>query len=341
MPDSLSPPGRFSVETLRILGCPMECGLGVRGTAMGPAAFRTAGLLDSLRDLGHHVVDHGDASPGVDHGDASPVSGPGFDTAGNAALMPPRWQEVRGWTRGLAAASFDLAQAGGIPVFLGGDHALSFGTVAGIARHCASQGRRLAVLWLDAHADFNTPRSSLTGNMHGMPTAFLTGEPSLQPLLEPGRFTPLPPSALHLFGLRSVDREERRRLSAARVHCTDMRAIDESGIAAPLRAVLEPLEDQDVHLHVSLDADLLDPSLAPGVGVAVPGGATYREAHLIMEILHESGLVGSLDVVELNPFLDERGRTARVLTELVASLFGRTVLDRPAARTRALEAGAS
>ena len=325
LPSGLLPAGPITTETIRLLGCPMECGVGVRGTAMGPASFRTAGLIEALRDLGHDVFDHGDIT-GVEATPCEPMLG------------LERWSEVRAWTRRLAAASFDLARAGGVPVFLGGDHAIAFGTIAGIARHCRAQARPLAVLWLDAHADFNAPHSSPSGNMHGMPTAFLTGEPSLQALLDPGEFVPLAASSLSLFGLRSVDREERRRLVAAGVQCTDMRAIDESGVAAPLRALLGRLEGQGVHLHVSLDADLLDPSLAPGVGVAVPGGATYREAHLIMEILHESGLLGSLDVVELNPFLDERGRTARVLTELVASLFGRIVLDRPAARTRAVEA---
>ena len=143
---------------------------------------------------------------------------------------------------------------------------------------------------------------------------------------------------MHLFGLRSVDREERRRVAAAGIGCTDMRMIDEFGVAALLRRILGQLGD--AHLHVSLDADFLDPAQAPGVGTAVPGGASYREAHLVMEMLHDSGLVGSVEVAELNPFLDERGRTARLLTELVASLFGRSVLDRPASRTRAIEPGA-
>ena len=328
MPDSLSPPAPLNAQTIRILGCPLECGLGVRGTGMGPAAFRTAGLIEALRDLGHEVRDHGDVP--TPHVEAAEASLPGTRN----------FPEVRAWSRRLADAAFDLAQAGGVPVFLGGDHALAFGTVAGIARHCRARGRELAVLWVDAHADFNAPHSSPSGNMHGMPTAFLTGDPSLQALFDPGEFVPLPYEALHLFGLRSVDREERRRLAATGIHCTEMRSLDEVGVAAPLRALLATLAARpNVHLHVSFDADLLDPTLAPGVGVAVPGGATTREAHLIMELLHESGLVGSVDVVELNPFLDERGRTARLLTELLASLFGRVVLDRPAARTLAVDTG--
>ncbi len=322
------PPDIAVPSLIRVLGCPIECGSGVGGPLMGPAAFRTAGLLDALRDLGHGVTDHGDVPPPPPLLQESPDC--------------RRWGEVQGWTRALADQCFAVAQQGGTPLFLGGDHAMSFGTVSGIARHCRAQGRKLAVLWLDAHADFNTPSSSPTGNMHGMPVAFLTGEPSLRGLLGasgPAAVEPIAvePGAMHLFGLRSVDREERRRVAVAGIACTDMRMIDEFGVAALLRRLLGQLGD--VHLHVSLDADFLDPAQAPGVGTAVPGGASYREAHLVMEMLYDSGQVGSVEVAELNPFLDERGRTARLLTELVASLFGRSVLDRPAGRTRAIEVG--
>ncbi len=317
------PTDAASPSHIRVLGCPIECGSGVGGPLMGPAAFRTAGLLDALRDLGHHVTDHGDVPP-------PPHNGEGTSQC-------RRWDEVQGWTRALAEQGFAVAQAGGTPLFLGGDHAMSFGTVSGIARHCRARGRKLAVLWLDAHADFNTPASSPSGNMHGMPVAFLTGEPSLRALLDAAGPAAVEPAAMHLFGLRSVDREERRQVAAAGIACTDMRMIDEFGVAALLRRILGQLGD--AHLHVSLDADFLDPAQAPGVGTAVPGGASYREAHLVMEMLHDSGLVGSVEVAELNPFLDERGRTARLLTELVASLFGRSVLDRPAGRTRAIEVG--
>ncbi len=323
-PETLSPPEPVATGMIRVLGCPIECGASVGGPAMGPAAFRTAGLLDALRDLGHSVNDHGDVS-----------------VAPDAAADEPgcrNWRAVKAWTGLLARHSFDLAQAGGTPLFLGGDHAMSFGTVSGIARHCRVQGRPLALLWLDAHADFNTPQTTPSGNMHGMPVAFLTGEAGLQGLLAPGDFVPLLPAAVHLFGLRSVDREERRRVAEAGIRCTDMRMIDEFGVAVLLRRQIERLAAQGAHLHVSFDADFLDPAQAPGVGTAVPGGASYREAHLIMEMLYDSGLVGSVEVAELNPFLDERGRTARLLTELVASLFGRAVLDRPTARTRAIDA---
>ncbi|WP_246685712.1 arginase, partial [Methylobacterium sp. WL103] len=226
------------------------------------------------------------------------------------------------WTRALARRVEAALYAGDLPVVLGGDHSLSLGTVEGAMRHCARTGRPLFVLWLDAHADFNTPETSPSGNLHGMPLAALCGEPGLSDLFaDPGR-PALDPTRVHLFGLRSIDAGERALVAARNVEVTDMRHIDEFGVVAPLRRSLERVAAASGHLHVSFDIDFLDPGLAPAVGTTVPGGATFREAHLIMEMLHDSGLVGSLDVVELNPFLDERGRSARVLVELVASLFG-------------------
>ncbi len=177
-------------------------------------------------------------------------------------------------------------------------------------RHCARRGQPVFVLWLDAHADFNTPATSPSGNVHGMPLAALCGEPGFPPLFAEPAPAPLPPADVHLFGLRSIDAGERALVTARRVGVTDMRTIDEFGVVAPLRQVLDRVAARGAHLHVSLDIDFLDPSIAPAVGTTVPGGATFREAHLIMEMLHDSGLVRSLDVVELNPFLDERGRSA-------------------------------
>ncbi|TXM83123.1 arginase, partial [Methylobacterium sp. WL116] len=233
------------------------------------------------------------------------------------------------WTRVLARQVEAALDAGDLPVVVGGDHSLSLGTVEGAMRHCARTGRPLFVLWLDAHADFNTPETSPSGNLHGMPLAALCGEPGLSDLFADPDRPALDPTRVHLFGLRSIDAGERALVAARNVEVTDMRHIDEFGVVAPLRRSLERVAEASGHLHVSFDIDFLDPGLAPAVGTTVPGGATFREAHLIMEMLHDSGLVGSLDVVELNPFLDERGRSARVLVELVASLFGRRILDRP------------
>ena len=285
---------------------------------MGPAALRTAGLVRTLADLGHTVLDRGRRR--------SRRPGRGARPAGGRSLDPRALTGGRGGAR----------RGAGCRSRAGGDHSLSLGSVDGAMRHCARTGRRLFVLWLDAHADFNTPETSPTGNVHGMPLAALCGEPGFADLFAAPAPAPLDPAQVHLFGLRSIDGGERALVHARRVGVTDMRAIDEFGVVAPLRRVLARVAEQEAHLHVSLDVDFLDPSIAPGVGTTVPGGATFREAHLIMEMLHDCGLVRSLDVVELNPFLDERGRSARVLVELVASLFGRRILDRPSLAVEAV-----
>jgi arginase len=318
--------GRESRRRTTLLGIPMDAGTHVPGARMGPDALRIAGLATLLRELGHEVEDAGDLPP-PEH--------PFVDMAPQDVAACRNLEEVAGWTQAIHDRAFALAALGRLPIFLGGDHALSMGSVSGIARHCRESGRELAVLWIDAHADFNTPATTPSRNMHGMSLAFLTGDASLRPLLGDRPMVPLPAEAVRIFGLRSIDTEERRQVQARGVQAIDMRAIDEQGVAALMRPLIEGWQARDVHLHVSLDVDMLDPSLAPGVGTTVPGGATYREAHLIMEMLHDSGLVGSLDIVELNPFLDERGRSARLLVELVASLFGRTVLDSPPVRMRA------
>jgi arginase len=215
-----------------------------------------------------------------------------------------------------------------MPIFLGGDHSISAGTVSGIARRAAETGRPLFVLWLDAHPDFHTLDTTTSGNLHGVPLAYASGQAGFK-----GYFPDLPeavdPARICAIGLRSVDPAERRALTQAGVTVHDMRAIDEHGIAPLLRAFLARVEKENGLLHVSLDVDFLDPSIAPAVGTTVPGGATFREAHLVMEMLSDSGLVSSLDLVELNPFLDERGRTATLMVDLTASLMGRRIMDRP------------
>jgi arginase len=305
-------------QRIALIGAPVEVGTSEPGALMGPAALRTAGLVRTLRDLGHTVEDRGDVVPaGLPPG---------------AAGLPA----VAAWAKALSTEVEAALAEGAVPLAAGGDHSLSLGSVDGAMRHCARTGQPLAVLWLDAHADFNTLETSPSGNVHGMPLAALCGEPGFTGLFREPAPPPLDPARVHLFGLRSVDAGERALVRARRVGVTDMRAIDEFGVVAPLRRVLAKAAEEGAHLHVSLDIDFLDPSVAPAVGTAVPGGATFREAHLIMEMLHDSGLVRSLDVVELNPFLDERGRSARVLVELVASLFGRRILDRPASSLDAM-----
>ena len=309
----------LSRRTVPILGACLELGAGTRGTVMGPMALRTAGIARVLADLGHAVSDRGTLW------EAESVA------AGVAPAAAERCRylaEIAGWTRRLHDHAYGMAADGAVPVFLGGDHSISMGTISGVARRCREQGRELVILWIDAHADYNTPATTPSGNMHGMALSFLAGEESLAPILASRPFDPVPPSNIHVFGARSIDPQEKLRLRAHGVDTVDMRQIDERGVSALLAERIEGWRARGVHLHVSFDVDFLDPAVAPGSGTVVPGGATYREAHLVMEMLCDSGLVGSVDVVELNPFLDERGRTAVAATELVASLFGRTVLDR-------------
>jgi arginase len=311
-------PSRASRVPITVIGAPIEAGTNLGGPLMGPAALRTAGLVRTLEQLGHRVEDHGDLSIAGARAMASPP-----------ANGPRNLAEITAWTAALSHAVQAILEGGSVPVVLGGDHSLSMGSIDGVSRHCATQGRELFVLWLDAHADFNTPQTSVSGNVHGMVLAALCGEPGLETVLagEPRRR--VNPANVSLLGIRSLDDGERALLEARQIDVIDMRSIDEFGVVAPLRRILQRVGAANGFLHVSLDVDFLDPTLAPGVGTTVPGGATFREAHLIMEMLHDSGLVASLDLVELNPFLDERGKSALVLVELVASLFGRRIIGRP------------
>ncbi len=303
---------------IALLGAPIDMGASQRGTLMGPAALRTAGLGALLDALGFEVHDHGDLSV-TDMADLRDV--------------PPEnanhYREIQRWTRVLSRRGYEIAVGGAIPIFLGGDHSLSMGSVNAMARYWQEQGRKLFVLWLDAHADYNTPATTITANMHGMSAAFLCGEPGLEGLLGEEPRAPIGPERLELFGTRSIDKLEKELVRARRIRVADMRQMDEFGVAVLIRRFIERVKESNGVLHVSFDVDFLDPCVAPGVGTTVPGGATYREAHLIMELLHDSGLVRSVDIVELNPFLDERGRTARTAVELIGSLFGQQITDRP------------
>jgi arginase len=301
-----------------LLGAPIDMGASRRGTLMGPAALRTAGLPALLESLGLGITDFGDV---------------GITDIADLTDVPPlkanHYREIQRWSRVLARRSYELAQTGAIPIFLGGDHSLSMGSVNGVARHWREAGRDLFVLWLDAHADYNTPETTLSANMHGMSAAFLCGEPGLDGLLGDDPRARLKPDQLELFGIRSIDKLEGNLLRARKISIVDMRAIDEFGVGVLIRRVIDKVRARNGVLHVSFDVDFLDPDTAPGVGTTVPGGATYREAHLVMELLHDSRLVRSVDIVELNPFLDERGKTARVAVELIGSLFGQQITDRP------------
>ncbi|RUS60577.1 arginase [Pseudorhodobacter sp. E13] len=297
-----------------LIGAPIDEGQRRPGCLMGPAAYRVAGLAQTLRDLGHGVEDRGDVA-------MTPDTDARCDNPAVHSLA-----EVAGWSHALRAAT-DTALDSGFPIIMGGDHSLALGSVAGAAAHAAAKGKPLFLLWLDAHSDFHTPMTTTSGNLHGTPVAYIAGRDGFDAF---GPFPAvIPPENICLFGIRSVDPAEHAALLNHDIEINDMRVLDEHGIVKPLRDFLERVVAADGMLHVSLDVDFLDPSIAPAVGTTVPGGTTIREAHLVMELLHESGLVTSLDLVELNPFLDERGRTARLMVDLVASLMGRKVFDRP------------
>ncbi|WP_270730899.1 arginase [Shimia sp. Alg240-R146] len=296
-----------------LVGAPVDSGKQRRGCLMGPDAYRTAGLSESLADLGYDVRDLGNVAPTTHAADP-------------AGTMPHKLNETIAWTESLTKAAED-AMSEGLPIFLGGDHSLAAGTVSGVANYAARQNRPLFVLWLDAHTDFHTPQTTDSGNLHGTPVAYFSGLEGFDGF--PPVQNPVPQENICMIGLRSVDAAERRAIQATDIRTHDMRDIDENGIARPLAAFLKDVAAQNGLLHVSLDVDFLDPSVAPAVGTTVPGGATVREAHLVMEMLHDSGLLSSMDLVELNPFLDERGRTANLMVDLAASALGRRVFDRP------------
>ncbi len=300
-------------HNIALIGAPVDLGAGQRGCLLGPEAMRLSHIEERLTSLGHNVSDMGNIS-------AQEVDG--FNLPGNALNS----DNIVGWTRALHQKSYHVMQDGYFPIFMGGDHALAMGTVSGVSQYAKDQGRPLCVLWLDAHADFNTPQTSVSGNMHGMPVSFFCGEEGFDNIL-PEHDAWVEPDNMFMFGIRSVDDAERKLVASRGVQVFDMRAIDEHGTATIIRSILDKVKDRNAMLHVSLDVDFLDPSIAPGVGTRVPGGANFREAHLIMEMLCESGLATSMDLAELNPYLDNQGQSARMLTDLTASLFGERILD--------------
>ena len=281
---------------------------------MGPEALRVAGLLEAIAARGVDVRDVGDVQ-----GPRNPVSAP---VEGYRHL-----DEVTAWNRGVFDLSSRELQAGRMPILLGGDHCLAIGSIAAVAAHCRQVGKTLRVLWLDAHADFNTRELTPSGNIHGMPVACLCGMGPAA-LTQLGGITPaITPDQVRQIGIRSVDPGEKRLVQEHGLDIYDMRYIDEVGMRRSMEEALEGV-DANTHLHVSFDVDMLDPSIAPGTGTRVPGGVNYREAQLIMEMVADSGCLGSLDLVEVNPALDRRNTTARLAVDLVESLFGKSTLMR-------------
>lgn len=301
-------------QAVSLIGVPTDVGAGHRGARLGPEALRIAGLPEALAARGVDVRDCGNLA-----GPVNPWQGP---VDGYRHL-----DEVVAWNRLLMQATRAELDAGRLPVMLGGDHCLGVGSITAVADWCRAQGKTLRVLWLDAHADFNTSAVTPSGNVHGMPVACLCG---LGPdvLTTMGQRSPvLLAEQIRQIGIRSVDPEEKRLIKQHQVDVYDMRYIDENGMKRTMQAALAGI-DANTHLHVSFDVDFLDPSIAPGVGTTVMGGVNYREAQLVMEMIADTGLMGSLDIVELNPLLDHHNRTAELAVDLVESLFGKSTLMR-------------
>lgn len=293
-------------QIVRVIGVAMDLGQARRGVDMGPSALRYAGLNERLRQLNYSLEDYGN------------IETPVRDTLPERGLdYLPAVVKTCG---AVYEAGREAIAAGRLPLFLGGDHSIAVGTIGGVS-HEAPVG----VLWIDAHGDFNTPDTSPSGNLHGMPLATLLGD-GAESWVNLGRPGPkLAAQDVVLLGIRDLDSAERLRLRASDITVYTMRDIDERGLARVAQEALAHLSHRP-RLHISLDMDSLDPSEAPGVGTPVPGGLTYREAHLLMELIADCACVGSVDVVEINPILDNRNHTAKIATELLASLLGQSIL---------------
>ena len=299
---------------IALIGAPTDIGAGHRGASMGPEALRVAGLAEALRERGLQVRDIGNL--------AGPVNPWGPPVEGYRHL-----EQVVAWNRAVMDAVDTALRAGELPVLLGGDHCLGVGSITAVARYCRQQGLKLRVLWLDAHADFNTHEVTPSGNVHGMPVACLCGVGPAALTTLGGPAPALGAADLRQVGIRSVDAGEKRLVKEHGLDIYDMRYIDEIGIKRAMEEALEGVDD-NTHVHVSFDVDFLDPAIAPGVGTTVPGGPNYREAQLVMEMIADTGRMRSLDIVELNPAFDDHNRTGKLAVDLVESLFGKSTLMR-------------
>ncbi len=300
--------------TITLIGAPTDVGAGARGASMGPEALRVAQLQAVLEAQGLEVIDRGNLG-----GPPNPWQPP----VGGYRHLP----EVAEWNRLVHEAVLEELAAGRLPALLGGDHSLAIGSISAAAKHCRDTGRKLRVLWFDAHADFNTHVLTPSGNVHGMPVACLCGHGPAELVSIGGQVPAIDPAQLRQIGIRSVDAGEKRFVHEVGIEVFDMRYIDEMGMRYTLEQALLGVDD-DTHVHVSLDVDFLDPDIAPGVGTTVSGGPTYREAQLCMEMVADTGRLASLDIVELNPAFDVRNRTAEVAVDLIGSLFGKSTLMR-------------
>ncbi len=301
-------------KIVRLIGFPMDLGAGRRGVDMGPSALRIAGVGTLLQTLGYKVIDSGDID-----------------------IRSPEVQEVENpklrYLSAISEACTALAKAvessldhGEFPLVLGGDHSMAIGTIAGIAAHCQKAGKRLGVIWIDAHSDINTSETSPSGNIHGMPLAVSLGLGDHALTSIGGDFIKLEAHQLVLIGLRSIDPEERSLIKKLQIEAYSMTEIDKLGMSTVIAGALASLGRRVDHLHVSFDLDSLDPSVASGVGTPVPGGLTYREAHLLMEAIAETGTMSSFEIAEVNPILDTHNASAEVAAGLIASAMGQRIL---------------
>jgi len=302
------------MRTVSLIGAPTDVGASVRGAGMGPDALRVAGIAEALRGHQIDVIDRGNLS-----GPPNPWQAP----AGGIRHLA----EVTAWNRAVFESVSTSLALGQVPLLMGGDHCLAIGSISAVARQCRQEHKNLRVIWLDAHTDVNTAASSPSGNIHGMPVACLLGYGPAELVGWSGEPAALDAGSIDFIGIRSVDAEEKQAIRRLGLQVFDMRHIDEHGMRYTMTEVLQDV-DEDTHLHVSFDLDCLDPMEAPGVGTGVRGGPTYREMQLCMEMIADTGRLGSLDVVEVNPALDVRNRTAELAVEFIQSLFGASTLVR-------------
>jgi arginase len=302
------------MKTVGLIGAPTDVGASVRGAGMGPDALRVAGLYEALRAHRLDVIDHGNLA-----GPPTPWTPP----KGGVRHL----EQVVAWNRSVFDRVAAVLAAGHLPLLMGGDHCLAIGSISAVARHCRFAKKHLRVIWLDAHADVNDETISPSGNLHGMPVACLLGHGPKSLVGWSGQPAALAPQDIDFIGIRSVDADEKQAIRSLGLQVYDMRHIDEHGMRNTMTEALHGV-DEDTHLHVSFDLDCLDPLDAPGVGTGVPGGPTYREMQLCMEMIADTGRLGSLDVVEINPARDVRNRTAELAVDFVRSLFGASTLAR-------------
>jgi arginase len=302
-------------RSVAVIGAPLDLGAGRRGVDMGPSAVRVAGLGKRLSALGYDVADLGNVP--VAQAESVDDSGPG-----DAKYL----HQIAATCERLGELVASGLADGKMPLVLGGDHSIAVGTVAGVSRFFRESNRKIGLLWIDAHADMNTPRSSPSGNVHGMPLACCAGV-GPEELARMFGFAPkVDPANIALLGVRDVDPLEAETIRSAGVRAFTMREIDERGMRAAIGEAIAIATRGTAGFHLSLDMDFVDPQYAPGVGTPVRGGATYREAHLAMEVICDSGKMLSMEVVEVNPVIDEVNRTADLAVELILSAMGKKIL---------------